>query len=669
MSNEFIRKYTHQRLSVAMIVKNEEVCLARCLQSVKDADEIIIVDTGSEDKTKEVVTALNLPNIKYIENEYKWNDHFGEAYTFASGKTTGDWVLVLDADNQLEDGGIDKIRKIISDADGYDAINYQIWSAGKYSHKLPRIYRKGIKWEYRVHSNPKVEKSKDSDIKIYASYSPAHKKDPDRALRMLKLQHEELPDDARTLYYLAREYWYRNDFTSAIPLFLAHTEKSRYLPEVADSFVYLARMFWKMQQGDKARTYALEAININSNFKEALLLMAEMSWKHNAKNWIRFAELASNEGVLFNRIPAGSKITCKDTKPILCFFAGYAKDFISANGGYGSEIALRKLAAQFATRYNVFAFGTSFKDVTDNNVRYMHSSQLKKFAESNIIDVMIISRYIYYYLEFPYNLAKQTYLWLHDTSPLPWWDFKVLPADGLTLLTNVIDKITGIVCLTDWHKQYNAHNLSIPRAKITTIGNGIDLADFNLRHLHKIKGRFIYCASPQRGMLDLVKNFHRFVDIIPSAHLEIYGGEEHFKKENIDPFKLLEISDRIKYRGKVTNKDMLSKMAEAEYWLHLTTFQETYCISALEAQLSGCIPITTDIAALKETVDDRGIVLNIDSNSEYLKDGDWENIVKKVAEIDNNTEKKKEYISKGINWASKQTWRNRAKEWYKLFIA
>jgi glycosyltransferase involved in cell wall biosynthesis len=84
-------------ISLCMIVKNEEKVLARCLDSVKDVvDEIVVVDTGSTDRTKEII--LNyLPQFY----EFKWTDSFAEARNFAQSKATGEWILVMDADEYV----------------------------------------------------------------------------------------------------------------------------------------------------------------------------------------------------------------------------------------------------------------------------------------------------------------------------------------------------------------------------------------------------------------------------------------------------------------------------------------------------------------------------------------------------------------------------------------
>ncbi len=76
-----------------MIVKNEEAMLAQCLESVKEADEIIIVDTGSKDKTREIAQKYT-DKVFYLE----WCDDFAKARNEARKECTGDWILSIDAD-------------------------------------------------------------------------------------------------------------------------------------------------------------------------------------------------------------------------------------------------------------------------------------------------------------------------------------------------------------------------------------------------------------------------------------------------------------------------------------------------------------------------------------------------------------------------------------------
>ena len=80
-----------------MIVKDEELVLGRCLNSVKNlVDEIIIVDTGSTDKTKEIA-ALYTDKIY----DFKWINDFSAARNYSFSKATKDYIMWLDADDVL----------------------------------------------------------------------------------------------------------------------------------------------------------------------------------------------------------------------------------------------------------------------------------------------------------------------------------------------------------------------------------------------------------------------------------------------------------------------------------------------------------------------------------------------------------------------------------------
>lgn len=86
-------------ISLSMIVKNEENHLRECLESVNDiVDEIIIVDTGSTDSTLKIAAQFTAKIFNY-----KWTNDFSAARNFALSKTTGEWILYLDADERLCD--------------------------------------------------------------------------------------------------------------------------------------------------------------------------------------------------------------------------------------------------------------------------------------------------------------------------------------------------------------------------------------------------------------------------------------------------------------------------------------------------------------------------------------------------------------------------------------
>jgi len=84
-------------LSLCMIVKNEEAHLSRCLESVRGlVDEIIVVDTGCTDRTVEIARSFGARIF-----QFSWQDDFARARNFSLDQATGDWILVLDADESI----------------------------------------------------------------------------------------------------------------------------------------------------------------------------------------------------------------------------------------------------------------------------------------------------------------------------------------------------------------------------------------------------------------------------------------------------------------------------------------------------------------------------------------------------------------------------------------
>ncbi len=95
-------------ISLCMIVKNEEAILSRCLDSVADLmDEIIIVDTGSSDGTKEIAK-------KYTSKvfDFTWIDDFSAARNFAFSKATMDYIYSADADEMLDEENRERFKKL-----------------------------------------------------------------------------------------------------------------------------------------------------------------------------------------------------------------------------------------------------------------------------------------------------------------------------------------------------------------------------------------------------------------------------------------------------------------------------------------------------------------------------------------------------------------------------
>lgn len=96
------------KFSLCMIVKNESAVLANCLDSLRDImDEIIIVDTGSTDNTKEIAEQYT----PYVY-DFEWKDDFAAARNFAFSKATGDYIYSADADEVLDRENQNKLKNL-----------------------------------------------------------------------------------------------------------------------------------------------------------------------------------------------------------------------------------------------------------------------------------------------------------------------------------------------------------------------------------------------------------------------------------------------------------------------------------------------------------------------------------------------------------------------------
>lgn len=291
------------KISACLIVKNEKDHIRKVLESLRSFDEIVVCDTGSTDNTVGIAKEYT----DKVFTDYVWNDDFAEARNHALSKCTGDWILSIDGDEFLEEGGLEKIKHLITHAHP-DELHFSVKMTSLGSnqvHNLPRLFRNNgeVKWIGSAHETLSPIQANLTDVVITYGYSTAHNLDPDRMLRILEKEvNEKDKKNSRNLYYLAREYYYRKMYFEAWLGFKECAEFSSWIPEKSDAFLYMARCSFYTNQGDIARDSCLKAIEHNPDFKEALLFMAELHhepWKH---KWERLASIAKNEDVLFVRV-------------------------------------------------------------------------------------------------------------------------------------------------------------------------------------------------------------------------------------------------------------------------------------------------------------------------------------------------------------------------------
>ena len=128
------------RLSFCMIVKNEAENLPRCLASVKDfADELIILDTGSTDRTIAIAQSFEAQVHSFV-----WTNDFSAARNQALKFVTGDWVLVLDADEVLVAEAMPTLRQAMQqeNAIAVNLIRHEVGAAQSPYSLVSRLFRR-----------------------------------------------------------------------------------------------------------------------------------------------------------------------------------------------------------------------------------------------------------------------------------------------------------------------------------------------------------------------------------------------------------------------------------------------------------------------------------------------------------------------------------------------
>lgn len=219
-------------ISLCMIVKNEEDVLERCLQSVDGIfDEIIILDTGSQDKTKEIANRYT----KHVY-DYQWIDDFSDARNASFLKATMDYIMWLDADDILlekDRQGMLELKKSLDPSVHMVMMKYNVafdrQGNPAMSYFRERLMKRdyGYRWQSPIH-----EVITPSGNVIYSPIAVTHRKlhpsDPDRNLNIFRkmiADHKEL--DARQRFYYARELYYHKQYEEAIREFTAYLESNQ----------------------------------------------------------------------------------------------------------------------------------------------------------------------------------------------------------------------------------------------------------------------------------------------------------------------------------------------------------------------------------------------------------------------------------------------------------
>ena len=306
-----------------MIVKNEEMHIARCLDSVAGlVEEIVIVDTGSTDRTVEIVSGYT--SKVYL---YPWKDDFADARNYSFSKASMDYCMWMDADDILEEKEKERFlqlkQSLSADVDMVMMRYYTSFDeAGKpsFSYFRERWIRNcaQYRWIGAVHEvippNGKI---------IYSDIAVSHKKlgagDPDRNLRIYRRM---IADgkilEPRQRYYYGRELYYHEQYAEAVSVlegFLRSEEG--WVENKIEACSICAKCYQQLGQEESALLTLLRSMSFDLPRAELCCEIGRYFLEHeNYRNAIYWYETALD--VPKNGYPGGFVLPdCYDYVPFL----------------------------------------------------------------------------------------------------------------------------------------------------------------------------------------------------------------------------------------------------------------------------------------------------------------------------------------------------------------
>ena len=277
-------------LSLCMIVKDEEEHLPNALNSIKDAvDEIIIVDTGSTDNTIEIARSFGAKVY-----HYEWNNNFASARNEALKYATCDWILSMDADDEMNADDIRRLKEVLSET---DALGFAIPIFSEIYDRQTNMKNTTVNYLVRIFKNdPQIRFSRrihefvDQSIydiggKIEILEIPVfHRgyidveilnKKLERNKRLLEVALEENPEDHSLLVYMGKTYMEENELDKAEEYYrrainIVETSNKRYasLFFLQTAYIDLGNLLVQKERFEEAIEYFNKAIAIDPNFPD-----------------------------------------------------------------------------------------------------------------------------------------------------------------------------------------------------------------------------------------------------------------------------------------------------------------------------------------------------------------------------------------------------------------
>ena len=320
------------KICVYAISKNEEKFVSRWVNSMKEADEIYVLDTGSTDNTVNKLQELGVKVTQKIITPWRFDTARNESLKLVSKDT--DICICTDLDEIFTPGWRKELEKQWKKDTTRARYNYN-WSLDKnnkpiVNFNIEKIHiRKNYKWTHPVHEVLSYEKNNENIItleNITLNHYPDNTKSRSSYLPLLELSVKEDPEDDRNMHYLGREYMYYGKWNQAITTLKKHLtlEKATWKDERAASMRFISRCYKNLNNYPEAREYLNKAIKEapylrDAYVERALLEYEQNNYKEVEKYCLKALKITKHEKTYINE-PFSWDSTIYDLLAISCYY-------------------------------------------------------------------------------------------------------------------------------------------------------------------------------------------------------------------------------------------------------------------------------------------------------------------------------------------------------------
>lgn len=274
----------------------------------------------------------------------------------------------------------------------------------------------------------------------------------------------------------------------------------------------------------------------------------------------------------------------------------------------GTETAVIRVAQYLQELgHDTYVF-TTFENPPPSKPQYL---PLKAIEDFGPVDVLISVRDwipLFYRVQ-----AKQRLFWTGDS-------YDQFSNYGLGD-KRVVQQIDYFLAVSNWQADQICKRSGFPREKVYILRNGIEWAQFQ-NSLPRQRKRLIYTSTPYRGLEYVPLLYRALYEHHPDLELRVFSSYKIYDQNQdfSDLKKQLENLPGARIFESIKQEELAKEFCQASIWFYPCHFEETSCISAMEAMAAGCVVLSTALGALPETVGDAGILIpGLPRDPQYVK--------------------------------------------------